>query len=136
MNGLPFRNTVNHSNDFTLAIKNARTFNEYQDDFSQIAGNYLIVKHAPQVYLTFVHLQTNSIAVAVGQQLQKGEFLGNVGHSGNSTSPHLHFQVMDSDDIAHAKGLPFVFEKYELYQDNHLEMVYDQLPSDTDRVRF
>lgn len=136
VDGIPERQTVHWISDGALAIKNARTFNEYQDDFSQIAGNYLIVKHAPQVYLAFVHLQTNSIAVAVGQQLQKGEFLGNVGHSGNSTSPHLHFQVMDSDDIAHAKGLPFVFEKYELYQENHWEMVYDQLPSDTDRVRY
>ncbi len=60
VDGIPERQTVHWVSDGALAIKNARTFNEYQDDFSQIAGNYLIVKHAPQVYLAFVHLQTNS----------------------------------------------------------------------------
>jgi murein DD-endopeptidase MepM/ murein hydrolase activator NlpD len=94
------------------------------------------MKCASQVYLAFAHLQTNSINVTVGQKLQKGELLGKVGHSGNSTSPHLHFQVMDSNDIAHAKGLPFVFEKYELYKENRWQTVYNQLPSEKDRIRF
>ena len=47
VDGIPERQTVHWISDGALAIKNARTFNEYQDDFSQIAGNYLIVKTRP-----------------------------------------------------------------------------------------
>ncbi len=53
--------------------------------------------------MAFVHLQNGSVTVSVGQNITKGMVIGNVGHSGNSTSPHLHFQVMDTSDIGHAK---------------------------------
>ena len=44
--------------------------------------------------------------------LRAGDLIGRVGNSGNSTSPHLHFQVMDapSSSFADATGLPFVFD--------------------------
>ena len=40
------------------------------------------------------HMKTNSLTTkAIGQPVALGEFLGVVGSSGNSTTPHLHFQV-------------------------------------------
>lgn len=134
--GIPERAVVHWVVDSAIAIKNAHSFNEYKDDFSQIAGNYLVMKCQNNVYMAFVHLQTNSIKGAVGDRVRKGEQLGNVGHSGNSTSPHLHFQLMDSSDIAKSNGLPFLFEEYEVYRNGVWESVYDQIPADTDRIRF
>ncbi len=86
--------------------------------------------------MAFVHLQKGSVTVSVGQNITKGMVIGNVGHSGNSTSPHLHFQVMDTSDIAHAKGLPCRFEEYEVYREGRWIKVWNQMPDSTERIRF
>ncbi|MED3803658.1 M23 family metallopeptidase [Lysinibacillus xylanilyticus] len=85
-------------------------------DIQSVAGNYIIMECADKVYAGLVHLQTGSIQVSAGQRVKKGEFIGRFGHSGNSFAPHLHFQLMDSSDIATANGLPFAFEQYEIFK--------------------
>lgn len=59
-----------------------------------------------------------------------------MGHSGNSFAPHLHFQLMDSSDIATAKGLPCAFEQYELFKNGTWEKVNNGIPTNKDRIRF
>jgi Membrane proteins related to metalloendopeptidases len=59
-----------------------------------------------------------------------------VGHSGNSTGPHLHFQLMDSSVLVSAKGIPCAFEQYELFQNGEWETVYQSVPSNKDRIRL
>lgn len=59
-----------------------------------------------------------------------------MGHSGNSFSPHLHFQLMDSSDILTANGLPCAFEQYELFQDGEWQKVFNDISIDKDRIRF
>jgi murein DD-endopeptidase MepM/ murein hydrolase activator NlpD len=43
--------------------------------------------------VTVAHLRPGSVAVAVGEQVRAGQFLGAVGSSGNSFAPHLHLQA-------------------------------------------
>ena len=40
--------------------------------------------------------------------------IGELGHSGNSTMPHLHMQFMNCRDYRVAKGIPFVIKEYEI----------------------
>lgn len=122
--------------DSLIATKNALFFNERKHNFKKIAGNYVILKSSKDVYIAFVHLQKNSVKVCLHDQLKKGTYIGNVGHSGNSTFPHLHFQLMDSDDVANSRGIPCLFEQYELYQNGDWKTVYNQIPSAKDRIRF
>lgn len=136
IDGIVERKNVHWLRESIFALRKSLSFNESKDDYSIIAGNYIIMKCSNNVYMAFVHLQTNSINVSVSDKIRKGAFLGNVGHSGNSTSPHLHFQLMDSDDIKNANGIPCQFEEYEAYRNGAWEKVYNQIPASQERIRF
>ena len=77
-------------------------------------GNHVIVQLRPDVWAVYAHLQPGSIAVGVGAEVTTGQLLGRVGNSGNSTAPHLHFQLSDGPDPLTSTSLPFVFERYTL----------------------
>ncbi|MGO3609969.1 MAG: M23 family metallopeptidase [Enterococcus sp.] len=117
-------------------IRNSLFFDTQRDGFEKIAGNYVILQHSDWLFAAVCHLQKDSIAVKVGQLVTVGAFLGKVGHSGNSTEPHLHFQLMDSDIIESAQGLPFVFEAYERFENHSWIPVTKELPAKGDLVRF
>jgi hypothetical protein len=55
------------------------------------------------------HLRRGSPTVQVGERVRAGQVLGQCGNSGNSSDPHVHFQLMDSPDIDSAHGLPFTW---------------------------
>ncbi len=134
--GYKERPRVFWASDSFVALKNAYTFNPEKDDLRSVAGNYVIMKCYDHVYASFAHLQTGSVTVSAGQAVNKGEVLGKVGHSGNSTAPHLHFQLMDSSNLLSAKGIPCAFEQYESFQDGAWKTVYNGVPSDKDRIRY
>ncbi|GAX90812.1 M23 family metallopeptidase [Effusibacillus lacus] len=54
-------------------------------------GNTVRVSHGNGVVSVYAHL--SSISVSVGQQVDKGQVIGGVGSTGNSTGPHLHYEV-------------------------------------------
>lgn len=130
------------ASDLFVALKNAFTFDPAKGDLRSVAGNYIIMKCSDHtncsdhVYAAFAHLQTGSVTVSAGQVVKKGDVLGKVGHSGNSTAPHLHFQLMDRTDMISAKGIPCAFEQYEIFRDGAWITVNNEVPLDTDRVRF
>jgi hypothetical protein len=56
-------------------------------------GNYVAIAHSNKYYTYYGHLRKNSITVTEGQNVKAGDVIGEVGSSGNSTDPHLHFEV-------------------------------------------
>ncbi len=61
--------------------------------------NAVYVRHDDGSVAWYGHLKKNSLTTkAVGESVTTGEFLGVVGSSGNSTGPHLHFEVYDRFD--------------------------------------
>lgn len=101
-----------------------------------LLGNYVIMEIEKNIFALFAHLQTNSIVLSVGNDVKKGQVIGRVGHSGHSTAPHLHFQLMDSSNLLDAKGLPCVFEKYEVLKEGKWESVTSGIPTDKERIRY
>lgn len=81
-------------------------------DLSQrdIRGNYVTIRHAPDEYSVLAHLQQGSVTVEDGQRVERGEQVGQCGHSGNSTEPHLHFQLQDGPDFFTSMGLAVQFD--------------------------
>jgi murein DD-endopeptidase MepM/ murein hydrolase activator NlpD len=92
--------------------------------------------HSGDIFAGFAHLVPGSVAVEAGQTVRRGEVLGRVGHTGNSTSPHLHFQLMDSPDLMTAKGVPCAFRAYEVLRDGSWESVENGVPRKVDRIRY
>jgi uncharacterized protein (TIGR03382 family) len=56
-------------------------------------GNYVYIQHANGRVTIYAHLKRWSVIPNVGDVVSCGQKLGEVGSSGNSTGPHLHFQV-------------------------------------------
>ncbi len=56
-------------------------------------GNYVAMRHANGFYTYYGHLAKNSISVNVGDVVPAGMAIGRVGSSGNSSDPHLHFEL-------------------------------------------
>ena len=75
-----------------------------------VAGNYVVIDHGNGEFSAYCHLQEGSIRVKTGDKVNKGMAIAKVGNTGNSGAPHLHFQLMDSQDFFTANGLPVMFE--------------------------
>lgn len=56
-------------------------------------GNYVYVEHADGHVTIYAHMRQGSVRVAEGQQVGCGDVIGQVGSSGYSTGPHVHFEV-------------------------------------------
>jgi len=74
-------------------------------------GNYLKMDIGNGMYALYAHIHPNSFFVKVGDIVKEGDPLALVGNSGNSTSPHLHFQISDGTDFL-SNGIPFVLKTY------------------------
>ena len=59
-------------------------------------GNYIIIAHYNGLYTLYAHGQDGSRTVSAGQTVKQGQQIMRVGSTGNSTGPHLHFEVRTS----------------------------------------
>lgn len=56
-------------------------------------GNTIVIKHGEGLFTKLSHLKKESIKVAEGDTVKKGEVIAALGNSGRSPEPHLHFQM-------------------------------------------
>ncbi|MPV89790.1 M23 family metallopeptidase [Georgenia ruanii] len=65
------------------------------------SNNLIIIQHninGQTFYTWYVHMYDDGVYVTPGQQVAAGDVIGGVGSNGNSTGPHLHFEVHDAAD--------------------------------------
>jgi hypothetical protein len=132
VDGVPEREWIHPAQELFHMVKNAVTFTP--DKLPSILGNHVILR-AGDVFAGLVHMAPGSVAVAVGQNVATGDVLGRVGHTGNSTAPHLHFQLMDSADPLNARGIPCAFRSYEVERDGAWVPVSNGIPGRRERIR-
>lgn len=77
--------------------------------FEYILGNHVIIEHANGEFSYYMHLKTKSITVQVGDTIKTGQKIGELGQSGMSSEPHLHFQLSNSPDLLTSRCLPITF---------------------------
>ncbi len=71
-----------------------------------LLGNHVIVER-DGVFAVYAHLRQGSVSVAVGDDVEGGQQIGEVGNSGNTSEPHLHFHLMDRARPTAGAGVPF-----------------------------
>jgi hypothetical protein len=133
--GWPERNPVHLARDLVILLKNAWSINLQQTaDLRSLMGNFIIVE-SRDGYAGYAHTQAGSIRVTAGDKVIPGQHLANVGHSGNSTAPHLHFQLMDHPNPWKAQGILCCFREYEVFDQGAWRLVQNGIPKVTDRIR-
>ena len=75
-------------------------------------GNYIVIDHENGEYSMLAHFKEGSIVVSVGDVVTKGQELGRAGNSGNSSEPHLHYQLQTNANPMNGEGLPAQFLNY------------------------
>ncbi|WP_350348901.1 M23 family metallopeptidase [Agromyces sp. G08B096] len=135
--GMAERTWVQPFAEVARSIRVAATFTP--EKLPSILGNHVVLRATdatrPSLFAGLVHLAPGSVQVAPGQRVAAGEVLGRVGHTGNSTSPHLHFQLMDAADPLVARGIPCAFRAYEVERDGVWTPVRSGVPGRRERIR-
>lgn len=77
------------------------------------SGNYVSLDLGGGRYVFYEHLKTGSVAVKTGQKVHRGDVIGRLGYSGETTGPHLHMHVADANSPLDAEGIPYALDGFD-----------------------
>jgi Peptidase family M23 len=77
-----------------------------------LAGNHIIEDLGNGHYAAYAHLRPGTLKVKMGDTVHAGDVLAHLGNTGNSSEPHLHFQICDAPSFPASEGLPFAIDKF------------------------
>ena len=95
--------TQNNYNDSRVDGKNAYC------DAPDMRGNFITIRHSLHEYSVIAHLAPRSITVKAGETVMQGQVIAKCGNSGNTSMPHVHFQLQTTRNFFTAAGLPIAF---------------------------
>jgi hypothetical protein len=82
--------------------------------YDTLAGNHIIQLLSEGHYAAYAHLRPGTLKVKAGDTVHAGDVLAHLGNTGNSSEPHLHFQVCDAPSFPASEGLPFAIDQSAL----------------------
>jgi hypothetical protein len=77
-----------------------------------VDGNHIVLDLGHNKYAFYAHLQKGSVLVKKGDHVKRGQTLGLLGNTGNTSAPHLHFHLMDGTSVLGSSGLPYVIDSF------------------------
>lgn len=83
-------------------------------NIDNVDGNHVILDLGGGVYAFYAHMQKDGVLVHVGDKVKRGQVLGKLGNTGNTSAPHLHFQLMDGPSALGAQGIPYVIDSFQV----------------------
>ena len=72
-------------------------------------GNHVVIDHGNGEFSHVAHFQAGSLRVRLGDAVRAGDPIGLLGSSGDTVTPHVHYQLQSGPDIEHSDGLPCAF---------------------------
>lgn len=75
--------------------------------FADLGGNVVVLDIGNGVYVSYFHLAPGAPTVKAGDKVTRGTVVGRLGNSGNSSGPHLHFQLQRSPAAHMGDNVPF-----------------------------
>jgi murein DD-endopeptidase MepM/ murein hydrolase activator NlpD len=99
-----------------------------------VPGNLVVIRHTPALYSAYAHLVPGSARVKVGDKVKLGTALGRCGNSGNSSEPHLHFQLEDAAPFTTGFGVEALFHDVPVTREGKTQAMHDYTFLKGDRV--
>ncbi|MBA2494591.1 MAG: M23 family metallopeptidase [Acidobacteria bacterium] len=84
-------------------------------------GNYIVIDHGNGEFSLYGHIKQSSAKVKVGDSVKQNQVIAQIGASGSSKFPHLHYELQSSAD-ARAEGLPSYFRNFRLVRGAKTQM--------------
>lgn len=76
-------------------------------------GNHVVIDHGNGEFSMLAHFQAGSLLVKLGDHVEQGQPLGKLGSSGDTNTPHSHYQLQSGPDRNWADGLPCKFSNID-----------------------
>ena len=83
------------------------------DPVMAYAGNCVIIDHGNSEYSVMMHMQPGSVTVTVGDRVATGQVIGRLGSSGDTTGPHMHYELQTGPRLWQHQSLPFRFQNID-----------------------
>ncbi|MEJ8823678.1 M23 family metallopeptidase [Variovorax humicola] len=96
----------------------------------QADGNHVVLDLGGGRFALFAHMVPGSVRVRAGDVVSAGQVIGQVGTSGNSSEPHLHFHVVDGPSPLASNGLPYLMDGFSASQRGVSTAAYDLASSE------
>jgi hypothetical protein len=79
-----------------------------------VDGNHVVLDVGDGVFAFYAHLQRGSALVKSGDRVKRGQILGKVGNTGNTSAPHLHFHLMEGTSVLGSNGIPYAIDSFAI----------------------
>ena len=77
-------------------------------------GNHIVIDLGNGNFALYAHMKKSTITVREGDFVTRGQVLGLLGNSGNTSAPHLHFHMMTGPSTFGSDGIPYMIYQYDL----------------------
>ncbi|UCG49110.1 MAG: peptidoglycan DD-metalloendopeptidase family protein [Phycisphaerales bacterium] len=98
-------------------------------------GNAVFIRHGRGEVSVLAHFKRASIKVKPGDKVRKGQVLGLCGNSGNSSEPHVHYHLQNTEIIQDATGIKCFFENVTVGKAGRATQKADYSPAKGDIIR-
>ncbi len=103
--------------------ENIPNSNQYATPIAEktLPGNYIVLDLGNGHYAGYAHLIPGSLKVKEGDHVKAHQVIAKLGNSGNSSEPHLHFQIIDTGSFLKSNGVPYGFKHFSAHASELLE---------------